>query len=135
VHLFPDADRSVIAHNVINGNQGGVIFAGEEGDTSDDNVVRENVITSSDPRWNIEASWSGGPEGTGNRAFRNCLFSEGPGAPSGLAEEEGFDEYENVVASGEPYADRDGGDFTLQSGTGCGQLLGGPLRAPQRLAR
>jgi Right handed beta helix region len=135
VHLFPDADGTVIEHNVMDGNQGGVIFAGEEGDTSEDNVVRENAITFSDPRFNVEASWSGGPEGTGNRAFRNCLYTEGPGAPAGLAEEEGFDEYENLVATGVLYGDRDRGDFSLKRGAGCDRVLGTTSQTPDTLSR
>ena len=50
VHLYPDADGTLVEGNVIDSNEGGVIFAGDGGgDTSDRNVVRENVITNSAP--------------------------------------------------------------------------------------
>ena len=61
VHLYSDADGTLVEHNIIDGNRGGVVFAGDGEETSDRNVVRNNAITNSGPRWNIEASWSGGP--------------------------------------------------------------------------
>jgi nitrous oxidase accessory protein NosD len=123
VHLYPDADGTLIEGNVIDSNEGGVIFAGEGGSTSDGNVVRENVITNSAPRWNIEGSWSGGPEGEGNVAQRNCLFSAGPGMPSGIGFLSGFEQSDNVVAKDPVYVDRAGGDYRLQPGSNCGAVL------------
>jgi hypothetical protein len=124
VHLYPNADRTLVEGNVIDSNQGGVIFAGDgRGNTSDGNVVRENVITNSSPRWNIEGSWSGGPDGAGNRAERNCVFSSGPGSPSGIGFEDGFEESGNVVASGEVYVDRDAGDYRLRSESNCAAVV------------
>lgn len=129
VHLYPDADGTLVAGNVIDSNKGGVIFAGTgRGDTSDGNVVRENVITNSTPRWNIESSWSGGPPGEGNSASRNCLFSTGPGRPSGLGREDGFDQSENVVAKGAVYVDRQAGDYRLRRDSSCAAVAGGVAR-------
>ena len=137
VHLYPDADATLVERNVIDSNKGGVIFAGDgRGDTSDQNVVRENVITNSDPRWNIEGSWSGGPQGTGNLAQRNCLYSLGPGRPSGIGFVNGFEQSDNVVAMDPVYVDRAGGDYRLQPGSNCGAVLanvgGANLRAGPR---
>jgi hypothetical protein len=136
VHLFPDADGTLVEGNVIDSNQGGVIFAGEGGNTSDRNAVRENVITNSGPRWNIEGSWSGGPEGEGNLAQRNCLYSAGPGRPSGIGFLNGFEQSDNVVARGPVYVDRAGGDYRLRPGSECGAVLtgvgGAKLRAGPR---
>ena len=119
VHLYPDADGTLVQGNTIDGNQGGVIFAGTDGDTSDGNVVRENVITSSFPRYNIESSWSDGPLGEGNSAYANCLFSGGPGAPSGLAPEEGFDEHDNVQGGANLYINPEAGNFRVRSSSPC----------------
>ena len=136
VHLYPDADGTLVEGNVIDSNQGGVIFAGEGGSTSDGNVVRENVITNSAPRWNIEGSWSGGPEGEGNLAQRNCLYSAGRGRPSGIGFLNGFEQSDNVVAKGPVYVDRAEGDYRLRPGTNCGPVLtgvgGAKLRAGPR---
>jgi hypothetical protein len=124
VHLFPDADGTLVEGNVIDANKGGVIFAGDgSGNTSDGNVVRENVITNSAPRWNIEGSWSGGPQGNGNLAQRNCLYSAGPGTPSGLGFVNGFEQSDNVVATDPVYVDRGAGDYRLQPGSNCGAVL------------
>jgi len=119
VHLYPDADGTLIEGNVIDSNQGGVIFAGEFGATSDGNVVRGNVITNSAPRWNVEGSWSGGPEGQGNVAEGNCLYSAGPGSPSGIGFLSGFAQSANVVAQGPVYVDRRAGDYRLRPGSNC----------------
>jgi Right handed beta helix region len=137
VHLYPDADGTLVEGNVIDANEGGVIFAGDGGgDTSDRNVVRENVITNSGPRWNIEGSWSGGPEGDGNVAQRNCLYSAGPGSPSGIGFVNGFAQSGNVVAKDPVYVDRAAGDYRLRSGSRCGTVLadvgGAKLRAGAR---
>jgi hypothetical protein len=137
VHLFPEADGTLVEGNVIDSNKGGVIFAGDgNGNTSDGNVVRENVITNSGPRWNIEGSWSGGPEGAGNLAQQNCLYSSGAGGPSGIGFVNGFEQSDNVVAKGPVYVDRRAGDYRLRPGSNCGAVLadvgGAKLRAGPR---
>jgi len=125
VHLYSDADDSLIAHNIIDGNHGGVIFAGDgEDDTSDRNVVRFNAITYSQQRWNIEGSWSDGPEGIGNRAQYNCVYSNGEDAPAGIDEEDGFAASPNLVSSGSPYLARSRGDYRLTPGSRCARLVG-----------
>jgi hypothetical protein len=133
VHLYPDADGTLIEGNVMDSNEGGVIFAGDGGDTSDGNLVRENVITNSSPRFNIESSWSGGAEGSGNRAERNCVYSAGDGMPSGIGFAGGFETSGNVVARGPVYVNRRAGDYRLRSGSNCGPVLmdvgGAMLRA------
>ena len=123
VHLYPDADGTLIEGNVIDSNEGGVIFAGEGGATSDGNVVRENVITNSSPRWNVEGSWSGGPQGRGNLAQRNCLYTGGPGRPSGIGFLSGFEQSANVVANGPVYVNRRAGDYRLRPRSNCRAVI------------
>jgi hypothetical protein len=124
VHLYTDADDTLIEHNVIDGNTGGVVFAGEGGDTSDGNVVRNNAITYNGPRWNVEASWSGGPRGRGNRAYGNCVYSTGADSPSGIGDESGFSASGNEVLHASPYADRASGDYRFRSDNSCARLVG-----------
>jgi nitrous oxidase accessory protein NosD len=134
VHLYPDADGTLVAGNVIDSNQGGVIFAGSGGGaTSDGNVVRGNVITNSSPRWNIESSWSGGPSGHGNNASQNCLLSSGRGAPSGLGYTNGFQASSNVVAHAPVYVDRKAGNYRVRRGSRCAALAGRAGRPALRL--
>ncbi len=54
-----------------------MIFAGAGGETSDRNVVRNNAIPYSSPRWNIEGSGSDEQPGVGNVAHDNCVYSPG----------------------------------------------------------
>jgi nitrous oxidase accessory protein NosD len=123
VHLYPNANGTLVERNVIDSNEGGVIFAGSgAGATSDGNVVRANVITNSSPRWNIESSWSGGPTGRGNSASRNCVFSTGPGAPSGLGPSQGIQASGNVVAKRPVYVDRQAGNYRLRLSSNCASL-------------
>jgi hypothetical protein len=129
VHMYPNADGTLVEHNIIDGNQGGVIFAGEGGGASESNTVRNNVITGSNPRWNVEASWSGGAAGTGNTATNNCLYSNGPGQPSGIATQNGFSASSNTVLSSLPYADRNAGDLRFKSDSACANLVGDVLGA------
>ena len=75
VQLYPDSQRTLVTHNVIDANGVGVIFGGSETTTSNDNVVQDNVITNSKVRGNIDYSW-GGSVGTGNIARHNCLGAE-----------------------------------------------------------
>ena len=134
VHMYPNADGTLVEGNVIDSNQGGVIFAGSGGGaTSDDNVVRGNVITNSSPRWNVESSWSGGPSGRGNSASQNCVFSTGRGAPSGLGYTNGFRSSGNVVANAPVYVDRSAGDYRLREGSRCAALAGRAGRPGLRL--
>jgi hypothetical protein len=127
VHLYPNADYSRIEHNWFDGNEGGVIFAGDGGETSSHNVVRHNVILNSSPRSNIESSWSGGAAGEGNRAFDNCLFSNGPGAPSGIGERLGFSAYDNLIL--EP-STLERGSLSSADAKACLRRLGGVGQRP-----
>jgi len=123
VHMYPGADGTLVEHNIIDGNQGGVIFAGEGSKASDSNTVRNNAITSSGPRWNVEGSWSGSI-GTGNTATANCLYTTGPSQPAGVANQNGFSASSNTALSGLPYVDRAAGDYRFKAGSPCADLVG-----------
>jgi hypothetical protein len=124
VHMYPDADGTLVEHNIIDGNQGGVVFAGEGGTTSDNNVVRDNAITFSGPRWNIESSWSGGPTGSANEADHNCVYSGGPDGPGGIGERDGFSASSNTVLGGSPYMNRGANDYRFRADSPCLALVG-----------
>jgi parallel beta-helix repeat protein len=116
IQLYPDAQGSTIANNVIDGNGEGIIFSGDSGLASSNNVARRNVISNSRVRYNLESWWpNGNPVGTGNLASDNCLWN---GTQGNVADQVGFTASNNVVAN-PGYADRTGGNFALSSSSAC----------------
>jgi parallel beta-helix repeat protein len=120
IQLFPAAERTVVRGNVIDGNGQGVIFSGDGGETSDDNLVENNVITNSRIRFNVE-SWFPEGGGTGNVARNNCLYN---GKQGNVGAQDGFVAIRNLVV--DPlYVDRGGKDFRLRDGSPCAAVLAG----------
>jgi parallel beta-helix repeat protein len=116
IQLYPDAQGSTIANNVIDGNGEGIIFSGDSGLASSGNVVRRNVISNSRVRYNVESWWpTGNPVGTGNVASDNCLWN---GTQGNVADQVGFTASNNRVAN-PSYTDRSAGNFALASGSAC----------------
>lgn len=123
VHLYPDAQGTYVANNVIDGNGRGVTFSGEGGTASSNNVVVNNIISNSKDTTNLESYW-GGPVGSGNRADGNCLWN---GAEGNVGTQRGFSVSNNVIA--DPlYADRGSKNFALKPGSPCAGK--GPGTAP-----
>lgn len=81
IQLYPDAQRSQVIGNVIDGNGEGIIFSGAEGFASSSNLVLRNVVTNSRTRSDIEHWWEQ-PRSPGmrNRAVRNCVGGAVQGA-------------------------------------------------------
>jgi parallel beta-helix repeat protein len=116
IQLFPDAQGSLIEHNVIDGNGEGILFAGGGGKASSGNVVRDNIVSNSTERHNVEANWPpSNPVGTGNVVLENCLWL---GAQGNIGEQLGFAAEKNTDAD-PGYADRADGDFALERGSPC----------------
>jgi parallel beta-helix repeat protein len=115
IHIYPDAQGSIVEHNVIDGNGMGVIFAGDAKTASNNNVVRFNVIANATRQYNVESWWSG-PKGSGNALTQNCLWNGAKGnvdASSG-----GFDASGNMVANPR-FADAGHGNYRLQASSPC----------------
>jgi hypothetical protein len=124
VQLFPDAQRTYVARNVIDGNGEGVVFSRK----SADNVVENNAISNSVVRYNIEDYEL---SGTGNVARRNCLWSPRHPDKSGIQPGIEVEVVENVVT--EPaYANRGDGDLRLQADSPCFNLSAGSRRPGPR---
>ena len=120
IQLYPAADRTVVRGNVIDGNGQGVIFSGDGGETSDDNIVENNVISNSRIRYNVE-SWYPTSVGTGNVARNNCLYN---GKQGNVGTQEGFVATNNLVT--DPlYTDRAAKDFSLKAESKCAAILAG----------
>ena len=133
IQLYPDAQRTTIRGNVIDGNGEGVLFAGAGGVSSNDTLVESNVISNSRVRYNVESYYEPGTApGERNVVTRNCLFGSSRNPAGGGVQENqvGFVAAGNVV--GDPsYVDRENGDFRLGPDSGCHALIvDAPAAAP-----
>ena len=113
VQLFPDAQRTYVARNVIDGNGEGVVVSR----TSSNNVVENNVISNPVVRYNLEDFEL---TGTGNVARRNCLWStrHGVGNPGGLPPALAWPAVENIFTD-PGFVNRAAKDFRLLPGSPC----------------
>jgi Right handed beta helix region len=127
VQLYPDADHTLVEHNVIDGNGEGVIFSGDDGYASSKNTVRWNIISNSRVRWNVESYYpSGNPIGSNNVVSNNCLW---PGNRDGFynrsggiqSPRTGFTALRNrIVDPG--YVNREAKDFRLKRTSRCSKM-------------
>ena len=123
IQLYPNAQRTLFAHNVIDGDapsiRGGVVFGGDSSYASSDNVVEHNVIAHAASS-NITSSWSG-RVGTGNVARNNCVW----GAAQGEIQTAngGFGTSGNLVADPR-FRDRSRRDYRLGAASPCLALVG-----------
>jgi hypothetical protein len=114
VQLFPDAQSTYIARNVIDGNGQGIIFSRE----SANNLAESNVISNPVLRYNIE-DWE--LTGGGNMARRNCVWSSRHRGTGGIQPGIEVATLDNRVS--EPgYVNRGGKDFRLRSDSPCANL-------------
>jgi Right handed beta helix region len=124
IQLYPDAQNTTITGNVIDGNGQGIIFSGEGGLASSNNLVEGNVIANSRLRNNVE-SWypRGNPIGQNNVVRNNCVkggaYDEGDG---GIGDQVGF-KVTTTMRSRPAFSDRSDKDFRLVAGSTCRDLL------------
>ena len=120
--LYPNAQRTRFAHNVVDGEgpsvRGGVVFGGDDSYSSRDNVVEQNVITSARTH-NVE-SWWGGTVGSGNVARSNCLWA---GAQGDIGPQVSFSAIGNTIAN-PLFLERAARDYRLAPGSPCLAVVG-----------
>lgn len=122
IQLYPDAQDTTIAHNVINGNGEALDISGADGQASDNSNIYDNLLTNSRARYDV-SSWypSGNPIGYGNRVHNNCIGGGALGAiDSG---DGGFQAYDNTLATPR-YLDAARGDFSIPASSVCMSLAG-----------
>jgi hypothetical protein len=119
IHLYPDAQRSVIAHNVIDDGGGGVIFAGDASHASGGNIVRRNILTDATSGYLLQSSW-GRPVGSGNSASANCLYGA---RVREVGPQVGFSATGNLNADPR-YVDPAHHDYRLARSSPCLRLVG-----------
>jgi len=119
VQLFPDAQKTYVAGNVIDGNGQGVVFSRE----SSNNVVENNLISNPVVRYNIEDFEL---TGRGNVARRNCVWSARHPGFAGIQPDIAVPLLANVVVQ-PAYVSRTAKDFRLAPGTACANVLAAPV--------
>ena len=128
IQLYPDAQRTLVTGNVINGNGEGVIFSGDETTASSNNVVENNVITNSKIRDNVDSHWPG-RVGTGNVLRNNCIgggaYDDGSGGII-KGSNVGFTTGDNLLKA-PVFANALSGDFSLPASNPCASILAGAI--------
>jgi parallel beta-helix repeat protein len=112
VQLFPDAQGTYVARNVIDGNGHGIVFSR----VSSDNRVENNIFSNPMVRYNVEDFEL---TGRNNLARRNCVWStRHPGNPGGIQPGIKLPVVENIVTD-PGYVNRAAKDFRLRPGSLC----------------
>jgi Right handed beta helix region len=112
VQLFPDAQGTYVARNVIDGNGQGVVFSR----VSSNNTVENNIFSNPMVRYNVEDFEL---TGRNNLARRNCVWSTRHlGNPGGIQPGIRLPVVENIVTD-PGYVNRAAKDFRLRPGSLC----------------
>ncbi len=125
IQLYPDAQDTVIEHNVIDGNGEGILFSGD-GTSSNNTRVEFNLITNASLRYDVESFYPGGTSaGVGNLVRNNCIFG---GASGAIGEQKGYMAKLNKTIDPR-YASPAAGNFAVPSSNGCAGYIaaGTPL--------
>jgi parallel beta-helix repeat protein len=119
IQLYPSSTGAVITDNVISENGEGILFSGEGGVASNDNIVEHNLIVNSLIRSDIE-SWypSGNPHGVGNLAQNNCVSTRGIDPSDG-----GFSAQGNIIVSSSELIATGNGGYRPAAGSACAGMV------------
>jgi hypothetical protein len=108
IALAPNAQRTRVQRNLVDGNVSGIYIGGNRRTASSYNVVTRNIVSNSG-RSNVHAAWAG-VVGRGNIVTSNCLWNGFGGNFAG----DGFAKTGNIFAS--PRIKDRPRDFTLLGG-------------------
>jgi hypothetical protein len=122
IHLYPNANRNVVARNVIDGGspsiRGGILIASEDEYSSSGNLIERNIITHATD-WNVSTNWNGAI-GTGNVVRYNCVWGGGEGNIE--TDDGGLRAYGNVVRN-PVFVNRAARDYRLRRASPCRALF------------
>ncbi len=77
ISLSPNAQRTLVSHDIVDGNDSGVYVGGSGAAASSNTKITQNVI-SNNARYGVYASYpSGSKVGGGNVVSRNCVWKAG----------------------------------------------------------
>ena len=122
IQLYPDAQDTVIAHNVVNDNGEALDISGADGTASSNSDIYDNLLTNSRVRYDVQ-SWypSGNPVGRNNRVHNNCIWGGAMGTVETVGG--GFTSRQNTVANPR-YVDAAAANFALRGQSPCASLAG-----------
>jgi len=122
IQLYPDAQRTTIVNNVLDGNGSGIIFSGDQGVSANDTTAQNNIITNSKLRYNAE-SWypDGTPQGRNNTLRQNCVHGAARTdyGTAGIATGDGGFTATNNTTANPQYLNPTGKDFRIGSSSPC----------------
>ncbi|MCB0883072.1 MAG: right-handed parallel beta-helix repeat-containing protein [Thermoleophilia bacterium] len=114
IQLYPDAQGTYVANNVIDGNGRGITVSGENGYASSNNTIVNNTISNSTDTSNLETYWGSG-QGSGNKAQGNCLWNARKG---NVGESSGLSVSGSIIQNPQ-YVDRGAKNFAMSPGSPC----------------
>jgi Right handed beta helix region len=124
IHLYPNADRNLVARNVIDGGppsiRGGILLASEDQWSSSGNVIARNVIAYA-TQWNFSTNWNG-RVGSGNVFRHNCVWAGREGNIE--TDDGGVRAYGNRTANPR-FVNRAARDYRLRAASRCRAFLRG----------
>ena len=117
---------------MIDRNGQGIIFGGGADRASSDTIIRNNLITNSKLRDNVESHYNAGePAGRNNVVTNNCIsggaYDDGDGGI--LQNAKGFTAVSNLLVD-PGYTNPAAGDYTLKPGSPCAALFGSAEEPP-----
>jgi hypothetical protein len=122
IQLYPNADRNLVARNVIDGGppsvRGGIVIGSEDEYSSSGNVIERNIIAYA-TEWNVYTNWNGAT-GTDNVVRYNCIWAGGEGNIE--TDDGGLRAHGNVIAN-PLFVNRAARDYRLRRASPCRSLF------------
>ncbi len=129
IQLYPDAQGTVVEHNIIDSNGEALGFGGEHGSASSNSLVEFNLITNSRTGPDVYGNFPPpSPPGSNNVVRENCVFG---GAYGTIGHEYGFQAARLGNKAVDPhYANPASGDYSVPASNPCAAFVapGTPLR-------
>jgi len=132
IQLYPDAQYTTIAHNIIDDNGEGIMISGEGGVASSHTNIFDNIISDSVVRHDVESWWpAGNPIGTDNLVHDNCLWRGREGTIDGAMG--GLKAWDNARLNPQ-FVDAAAYDYRLKPSSPCLFAVGDVEAAVDRTA-
>ncbi len=116
IQLYPDAQHTTIAHNIIDDNGEGIIISGANGSASSHTNIYDNILSDATARHDVESFWpAGNPIGVDNSVHNNCFWGGHDGA---MGAADGFTAAHNVTTNPQ-FVNIAAHDYELQPASPC----------------